>query len=173
MTVWYAGFNLRTRRLSTQSDINQVSHWYNNYPDDGHMAARNMYRIEINIHEKLWVKLVVYKHHTRTHGQQNIKKQVLNPLNAELNPICHLLLLLGSHHILHVSRIRVNLKHVFPNASKLYVVYFGSQCSGWLSCKFILNLSVRHDVVLTTVMHELLWVIASMQLKKYLLNKQD
>jgi len=26
-----------------------------------------------------------------------------NPLNAELNPICHLLALLGTHHILHVS----------------------------------------------------------------------
>jgi len=32
-----------------------------------------------------------------------------NPLNAELNPICHFLALLGAHHILHVSRIRVNL----------------------------------------------------------------
>jgi hypothetical protein len=32
----------------------------------------------------------------------------LNPLNAELNPICHLLALLGAHHILHVSRLRVN-----------------------------------------------------------------
>jgi len=31
-----------------------------------------------------------------------------NPLNAELNPICHLLALVGAHHILHVSRIRVN-----------------------------------------------------------------
>jgi len=31
-----------------------------------------------------------------------------NPLNPELNPICHLLALLGAHHILHVSRIRVN-----------------------------------------------------------------
>jgi len=31
----------------------------------------------------------------------------LNPLNAELNPICHLLALLGAHHILHVSGIRV------------------------------------------------------------------
>ena len=29
----------------------------------------------------------------------------LNPLNAELNPIYHLLALLGAHHILHVSRI--------------------------------------------------------------------
>jgi len=32
-----------------------------------------------------------------------------NPLNAELNSICHLLALLGAHHILHVSRIRVNV----------------------------------------------------------------
>jgi hypothetical protein len=31
-----------------------------------------------------------------------------NPLNTELNPICHLLALLGAHHILHISRIRVN-----------------------------------------------------------------
>jgi len=31
--------NLHTRRSSTQSDINQVSHWYNNAPDDGHMDA--------------------------------------------------------------------------------------------------------------------------------------
>jgi hypothetical protein len=34
--------------------------------------------------------------------------QCLNPLNAELNPICHLLALLGAHHIFNVSRIRVN-----------------------------------------------------------------
>jgi hypothetical protein len=31
----------------------------------------------------------------------------VNPLNAELNPICYLLALLGPHHILHVSRVRV------------------------------------------------------------------
>ena len=33
----------------------------------------------------------------------------LNPLNAELNPICYLLALLGAHHLLHVSGIRVKL----------------------------------------------------------------
>jgi len=33
---------------------------------------------------------------------------VIIPLNAELNPICHLLALLD-HHILHVSRIRINI----------------------------------------------------------------
>ena len=31
-----------------------------------------------------------------------------NPLNAELNPTCPLLALVGAHHILHVSRVRVN-----------------------------------------------------------------
>jgi len=36
-----------------------------------------------------------------------MSKFQLNPLNAELNPIYHLLALLGAHHILHVSRIRV------------------------------------------------------------------
>ena len=30
----------------------------------------------------------------------------VNPLNAELNPICYLLALLGAHNFLHVSRIR-------------------------------------------------------------------
>jgi len=31
----------------------------------------------------------------------------VNPLNPELNPICYLLALLGAHHFLYVSRIRV------------------------------------------------------------------
>ena len=35
------------------------------------------------------------------------KYLVINPLNAELNPICYLLALLGVHHFLHVGRIRV------------------------------------------------------------------
>ena len=39
---------------------------------------------------------------------QSRKLFSFNPLNAELNPICHLLALLGAHHILHFSRIRVN-----------------------------------------------------------------
>jgi hypothetical protein len=33
--------------------------------------------------------------------------ECFNPLNVELNPICHLISLLGAHHILHISRIRV------------------------------------------------------------------
>jgi len=32
---------------------------------------------------------------------------MINPLNAELNPICHLMVLLRAHPILYISRIRV------------------------------------------------------------------
>ena len=36
---------------------------------------------------------------------------VINPLNAELNPICHLLALLAGATIVVVSRLRVNDEH--------------------------------------------------------------
>ena len=39
----------------------------------------------------------------------------INPLNAELNPICHLLALLRAHHILHISWVRVNI--ILPSTS--------------------------------------------------------
>ena len=32
----------------------------------------------------------------------------VNPLKAELNPICHLLALLEANHIFHISGVRVN-----------------------------------------------------------------
>jgi hypothetical protein len=38
--------------------------------------------------------------------------KLINPLNTQLNPICHLLALLGVRHILHVSRIRVKTQPV-------------------------------------------------------------
>ena len=37
---------------------------------------------------------------------------LFNRLNTELNPICHLLALLGVHHIFHISVLRVN--SLFP-----------------------------------------------------------
>jgi hypothetical protein len=37
-----------------------------------------------------------------------LKVILIYPLKAELKPICHLLALLGAHHIFHVSMIRVN-----------------------------------------------------------------
>jgi hypothetical protein len=45
-----------------------------------------------------------------------------NPLNAELNPICHLLAIFGAHPILHVSRIRVKTRNPFHNLFAYFVV---------------------------------------------------
>ena len=46
-------------------------------------------------------------HHTQIDPRGN-PVDCLNPLNAELNPICHLPTLLGAHRILHVRGVRVN-----------------------------------------------------------------
>ena len=42
------------------------------------------------------------------HEQFPLSSKSFNPLNTELNPICDRVALLGAHHILYVSRIRVN-----------------------------------------------------------------
>jgi hypothetical protein len=42
------------------------------------------------------------------HPEINILLESLNSLKAELNPIRHLLALVGARHIVHVSRVRVN-----------------------------------------------------------------
>jgi hypothetical protein len=58
-----------------------------------------------------------------------------NPLNAELNPICHLLTLLGAHHILHFSRISVKLLFhwlQFPHASPMSLFMTILQRNLWI-----------------------------------------
>jgi len=60
---------------------------------------------------KYSVLIFVEKTYKMQHLEDNgtpvlyIGRMLLNPLNAELNSICHLLA--GAHPILHVSRIRV------------------------------------------------------------------
>jgi hypothetical protein len=51
-------------------------------------------------------------------------KTHINPLNAKLYPICHLLALLGAHHILHVSRVRVNLDTDSDKFNKMQICGF-------------------------------------------------
>jgi hypothetical protein len=53
-------------------------------------------------------------------------------LNAELNPICYLLALLGAHHFLHVSRIGVK---VICKISASHIV--DVVCSKFLECDAI------------------------------------
>ena len=59
-------------------------------------------------------------------GSWNKKERLLNiievnPLNPELNPICYLLALLGAHHFLHVSRIRVKSLTIRLLISYIYI----------------------------------------------------
>jgi hypothetical protein len=63
-----------------------------------------------------------------THALQ-FDRPIINPFSAKLNPICHLLALLGAHHILHVSRVRVKgtflgEQRVFSYLSRLLLVRF-------------------------------------------------
>jgi hypothetical protein len=50
------------------------------------------------------------------------KVAYINPLNAELNPICHLLALLGVY-FLHVNRIRVKSLTLRLLMSYIYILY--------------------------------------------------
>ena len=47
-----------------------------------------------------------------------------NPLNAELNPICYLLALLGAQHFLHVSRIKLLTLRLLM--SYIYIYIYGA-----------------------------------------------
>ena len=58
---------------------------------------------------------------------------MVNPLNAELNPISFLLALLEAHHILHVSRIRVKGTNFLGGVQRQSVV--SGTCS-WLVITF-------------------------------------
>ena len=69
-------------------------------------------------HYGLHILVVPFPHNT----------QYINPLNAELNPICHLLALLGAHHILHVSRVRVNMAVTYVTSSSFLCTAFEIFC---------------------------------------------
>jgi hypothetical protein len=53
--------------------------------------------------------------------QMRVSSPFLNPLNPELNPISYFLALLGAHHFLHVSRIRVKLL-TFGYYCRIYIL---------------------------------------------------
>ena len=51
----------------------------------------------------------------------------ISPLNAELNPIHHLLALVGTRHIVHVSRIRVNTLNAELNPIRHLLALVGTR----------------------------------------------
>jgi hypothetical protein len=64
--------------------------------------------------------------------------ETFNSLNAELNPICHLLALLGAHLIFHINRIRVKAKGL-PESStlsmRLAATFVNCVCNWWGNLK--------------------------------------
>jgi len=65
------------------------------------------------------------------------KNVLFNPLNTELNPIYHLMALVGAHHIIHFSRIRVNAV-IFTLTSAL-----STKISSIIDCKKEMMTSVH------------------------------
>jgi hypothetical protein len=65
-----------------------------------------------------------------------MKAKVVNPLNAELNPIRHLLPLAGGHHFVDVRRIRGNVFSAKKN-SVIVTDVFGSMVTYVLKREFM------------------------------------
>ena len=76
-------------------------------------------------------------------GGRNFSSAV-NPLNAELNPICHLLALLGAHHILHVSRIRVKGHFNTLNAELNPISFLLALLGAHVCFDFLYNFCLQH-----------------------------
>jgi len=83
---------------------------------------------------------------------------IFNPLNAELNPICHLLALLGAHRILHVSRLRVKSTDRFNlKAADLFIPF----------------MATRHEVLSTPLREGLIIKAIEIFIQKCRLSRTD
>ena len=87
-----------------------------------------------------------------------------NPLNAELNPICHLLALLGDATIVVVSRLRDNVHWL--NVPVLCFV-LGLMMAHWAeTCRRIFNIDYQYICCVY-------WLIKLMYIKNKLLDPED
>jgi hypothetical protein len=70
------------------------------------------------------MRIVVVKNWKKVALDRDEWAKLLNPLNPKLNPICCLLALLGAHHFLHVSRIRVKSLTLRLLMSYIYIYIY-------------------------------------------------
>ena len=72
-----------------------------------------------------WFKQILINAKLKTKIERSKKQsrfgEIYNPLNPELSRICYLLALLGAHHFLHVSRIKVKLLTFMLLMSYIYI----------------------------------------------------
>ena len=80
-----------------------------------------LYKCYTSVIQVLGIKGVFFRALTTS---RVIRFKWINPLNAELNPICYLLALLGAHHFLHVSRIRVKSLTLRLLMSYIYIYIY-------------------------------------------------
>ena len=73
------------------------------------VGSQRKYKRYITISIRVPFRFIVYRHNIFKKLASLVCAYFINPLKPELNPICYLLALLGAHHFLHVSRIRVKL----------------------------------------------------------------
>ena len=123
------------------------------------MAARNMYRIEINIHNKLCVNLVIYKVHQHVHNSP--------PLLPTLsqNYLCTLSHTITSRFILILpSHLRLSSKWSLsfrcPHLHPVKHVSFPHMCHMPLP-----SLSSRFDTLITTTINNLLHLPSTCETK--------
>ena len=108
---WVQGGNYRQQTELPWERIppleTEAAAWTRNCACSGHRRTRSspLQRWRASVVNTAQLKLI----HTSDPGAFCVLNTgtSFNPLNAELNPICHLLALLEDHHILHISRIRV------------------------------------------------------------------
>ena len=90
-------------------------------PSSGASQLRMQSLVSINYKNTCCLQICRYVHFIITTNYLcDMYKPFFNPLNPELNPICYLLALLGAHHFLHVSRIRVKLLNFRRLMSYIY-----------------------------------------------------
>ena len=90
---------------------------------------------------EMWYDTLPFTLHHSVHHEL---KTYINPLNTELNPICYLLALVGAHHIVHVSRVRLKLKFSAWNMTQCWLFADTFTIFKW---NVSLSLNVQHRIL--------------------------
>jgi hypothetical protein len=102
------------------------------------------------------------------------KNNYFNPLNAKLHLIFHLLALLGAHHILHVSRIRVNYVIFYHNWYSTIILHFPSLIAveRLLFIKSHFTTNVRNALSLRNCTQAHVWSWPAAKFQKYRVGRK-
>jgi len=85
---------------------------------------------------------------------KHVEDYRINPLNSQLNPIRHWVALLGTHPIVHVSRIRVTVSAEYRNSRKSTAARLNKDLNAYQLCTAIQTWSVGPE--------ELSWLLFRM-----------